>query len=227
MADHEFTTGLPSSRITDMIDKIFDHWTVIGYAGSQRIGTQSKTFWWCMCRCGTVKKILAGNLRRHLSKSCGCLKHKHGISPMLRSAHQSEYRIFHSMWNRCTNPNNRSYINYGARGIYVCKEWYIFDVFLKDMGPRPSPIYSIERKDNNGPYNKDNCIWATRKVQNSNTRRNHFITFNNITRTLAEWSRIYDRQHTTVLARLKLGWTIEQALTLPLAKRGNRGQRPE
>ena len=77
---------------------------------------------------------------------------------------------------RCTNPKNPSFKNYGGRGIVVCERWRNdFAVFLADMGPRPSPAHTIERKKNNGNYEPGNCKWATRGEQLRNTRRTIFV----------------------------------------------------
>jgi hypothetical protein len=86
------------------------------------------------------------------------------------------------MIQRCYNPNNNKYEGYGGRGITVCNRWRFgengktpFECFLEDMGERPSPEYSIDRKNNSGNYEPSNCRWATRKQQQTNKR----ITRNN------------------------------------------------
>lgn len=73
------------------------------------------------------------------------------------------------MRNRCLNPRQRAFADYGARGITICPEWLTFAGFLADMGERPEG-HTLDRKDNNKGYTKDNCRWATRKQQNRNTR---------------------------------------------------------
>lgn len=84
-----------------------------------------------------------------------------------------EYKVWAGMKARCCNPKNKSYPDYGSRGIKVCDRWFnSFENFIADMGKRPGVNYTLERKDVNLGYEPNNCIWATRKVQNNNTRRN-------------------------------------------------------
>jgi hypothetical protein len=71
------------------------------------------------------------------------------------------YDTWRGMWERCTNPNAARYKRYGGRGIRVCKRWESYENFVKDMGPKPSPQHSVDRKNNNGNYCKSNCRWAT------------------------------------------------------------------
>ena len=83
----------------------------------------------------------------------------------------SEYNTWRSMIYRCYSDKSSSWKYYGARGIKVCERWRTsFSDFLSDMGPKPDPNLSLERKDNNGDYTPKNCIWATSKEQNSNRR---------------------------------------------------------
>lgn len=101
---------------------------------------------------------------------------------------KSEYNIWVMMRQRCNNPRNKRYKDYGGRGITVCERWdNSFTAFLSDMGLRP-PGTSIERKNNDGNYEPGNCIWATREQQALNTRSNLRIEINGVTKTLTEWA---------------------------------------
>ena len=81
-----------------------------------------------------------------------------------------EYETWVSMRDRCRNPNNKRYENYGGRGIRICKRWDDFANFLADMGERPSPQHSLDRINNDGSYRPSNCRWATRSQQRRNRR---------------------------------------------------------
>lgn len=109
---------------------------------------------------------------------------KHGMSE------SEEFGIWTDMQTRCYNPKSIGYKNYGGRGITVCARWLAsFADFLSDVGPRPSPKYTIDRMDNNGNYEPGNVRWATRLEQANNRRTNIRITIGSETRTLREWCR--------------------------------------
>ena len=90
-----------------------------------------------------------------------------------------EKAVRRTMIGRCHNVNSHKYQSYGARGIKVCESWLSsFDNFIRDMGPRPSKDHSIERLDNNGNYEKLNCVWATREQQGANKRNSVLFSLN-------------------------------------------------
>jgi len=128
------------------------------------------------------------------------------------------YSVYNGMIQRCNNPNNNNYHNYGGRGITVCDKWLnSFDLFCKDMGPRPYNK-SIDRQDNNGHYEPNNCRWATTREQSLNTRRNHKLTYNGKTLTINEWAKCTGMHEATIRKRLRLDWTAEEALTVAIDK---------
>jgi hypothetical protein len=152
---------------------------------------------------------------------------RHGVkNPQYKDGRTElpEYPIWASMVQRCSDPKDKSYKNYGGRGIWVYKKWREdFNNFYKDMGARPSKKHSIERIDNNKGYFPKNCIWATRKEQANNTRANRLITIRGETKTLQQWIDKSGIKYATVNKRLYIyKWDIERALTTPPQKRNYR-----
>jgi hypothetical protein len=118
------------------------------------------------------------------------------------------------MINRCHNPNHHAYADYGGRGVFVCDRWrHSYTSFLADMGRRPSPKHSIDRRDTNGNYEPANCRWATAVDQARNTRANKIVTINGETRCVAEWAEILSVSRYTIYSRLRRGCTPEEAIS--------------
>jgi len=115
------------------------------------------------------------------------------------------------MLQRCHNPSNKAYADYGGRGIRVCPRWYSFAAFLKDVGERPRGC-SLNRIDNNGNYEPDNVAWATRSEQANNQRRNRFLEVDGQRHTVAEWARLLGMDAGVIHQRLRRGYSPEKAL---------------
>lgn len=148
----------------DMKGMRFERLVVVERAGTR----YEQAVWLCVCDCKTEVKVLGQSLREGRTKSCGCLRAEVNIN---HGKHKtSEYQIWLTMRQRCTNPNHNGYENYGGRGISVCERWNDFTNFYADMGKRPSPKHSIDRKDNNKGYYPENCKWSTQSEQNRNQR---------------------------------------------------------
>jgi hypothetical protein len=117
---------------------------------------------------------------------------------------------------RCTNPKNKHYALYGARGISVCKEWLnSFQSFLSCMGFRPSAKHQIDRIDNNGNYTPENCRWASPKENCSNKRTNVFYTFKGETKTATQWAEELGINRGAIRKRINAGWPLEAVFTTP------------
>lgn len=161
-----------------------------------------------------------------MTRSCGCLREevikkggnfRHGLD------NSPEHNSWVSMKNRCNNPNNRSYKNYGGRGITVCERWMeSFDNFMKDMGNKPGDQYSIDRRNNNAGYCKDNCKWSDKKEQANNRRpkenppaKTKALTINGETRLLEEWYSIYGTDRVLYYTRKERGWDEIEAISTP------------
>lgn len=132
--------------------------------------------WMCRCDCGQERESIVGNLTSGKIQSCGCKKAA-SISRSLivhgharKGARTALHRAWSMMLDRCKNPRNIGFKNYGGRGIAVCERWHKFENFLADMGDRPEGM-SIDRINNDGNYEPRNCRWATRSQQQRNKRK--------------------------------------------------------
>jgi hypothetical protein len=155
-------------------------------------GSRSKSLWLCNCLCGQSKVVKATALLRGTRTSCGCLQ-KEVVSQMYsthRCSKLPEYKIWKKMKGRVLNPNDKSYGNYGGRGIKMCQEWQdSFEAFYNDMGPRPSAAHSVERENNDGDYSPSNCKWALIAVQARNRRSTRKYTYKGLTLCITDWAK--------------------------------------
>jgi len=129
-----------------------------------------------------------------------------------------EYKAWKAMKQRCFNPNNKRYSDYGGRGIGVCDRWKnSFQNFLADMGSRPTAKHSLDRINNDGDYCFDNCKWST-KAEQANNRRNNkpLITIENETLTIADWAKKMGFSASVIYRRLELGWSEFDAVMTPV-----------
>lgn len=155
--------GRPRSQLSG---KRFGKLIVVAFRGV----VKRNSIWYCRCDCGKFVTRTSGQLRPGRFSSCGCFHHiKHGHTS---GKFSSEYNSWRAMLARCGNHKNNRFYLYGGRGIKVCVRWKkSFALFLKDMGKKPSPKHSIDRKDSNGNYTRRNCRWATALTQRHNRRK--------------------------------------------------------
>lgn len=129
------------------------------------------------------------------------------------------------MKQRCSNPKNPNYRLYGGRGIKVSERWQKFENFVKDMGAKPSPEHSLDRKNNNKGYNRQNCRWATRTEQSRNKYNSLIATFNGKTQTIKEWAAELGIKYSALKERVQWGWG-DRAFTEPVGRKGRKGRMP-
>ena len=135
-------------------------------------------------------------------------RYKHG--GYLGGKERPEHYIWRTMLARCLNPKARNYDIYGARGITVCARWLKYENFLADMGPRPSPDHSLDRKNVDGDYKPSNCRWATRSEQQKNKTSTRLYTNGDFTGTLVECANYLGISKALAHWRMKTWQTFER-----------------
>lgn len=197
-----------TSRVA--IGDTFGRWTVLQ---TGKHPAKKKYMAVCECTCGKIAAVTFYALLDGTSSGCGCGRietiTKHGLfgNPL--------YNIWHGMKSRCYNPQNeKSFPDYGGRGIKVCDRWQDVHAFIADMGPSYFKGATIERKNVNGDYEPNNCIWATRRQQSINRRSNIMISYAGKTQCLADWAEELGIAYKTLHQRIKAHkWSVERAFT--------------
>ncbi len=196
--------------------------------------------WRCVCTCGQQVSVGGDNLRRGYKKACGINGHRFNarqsvvlsgmrspatrpLNPGLTTQYKSEYQTWTDMKRRCFQPQNHNFKNYGARGITVEPRWMEFKNFMMDMGRKPNSKFTIERNDVNGNYEPSNCKWIDRKDQSRNKRNSVHVVYQGRKMLLIDLVEGIGLSSETVKYRLKAGWSMAQALSLPLHSTVNGG----
>lgn len=205
-----------------MINKKFGYLTVIKKLEPIRYKTGTQPCYECMCDCGKLINVTKNHLKTGHTKSCGCKKSqmcidsnfKHGL------AGSRLYNTYYHMRRRCYNEKDKQYHRYGGRGITVCDEWLGENGFINfsnwAMNNGYNDTLTIDRINNDGNYEPNNCRWATPTEQMNNVSYNVRLTYNNETHTIAEWAKIVGLKQDTIQARIKYhNLSVEEALFKP------------
>lgn len=198
-------------KIINLTGQKFGRLTVQSFAGQDH---RNQALWNCVCECGNVVVVKSYFLRSGTTKSCGCFADECRAKANFKHGKRNTrlFNIWYKMIQRCTNPKEAAYKDYGHRGIYVCQEWLnSFEAFwdwAQKNGYRDD--LSIDRIENNGPYSPENCRWATQKEQANNRRSNIIIEYKGESHNIAEWAKITGIKSGTLLRRYKQGWTLEE-----------------
>lgn len=185
-----------------------------------------KTRWLCKCDCGNECIVHGTSLKSGNTLSCGCYKAENAkkLYSTVRQNDKHLYAVWNGIKQRCTNPNNSSYHNYGGRGIKICDEWANNYKSFYDWAIHAGyeKGKEIDRIDNDGNYEPDNCRFVYKETQANNKRNVLLYKIRGTTKSLSQWCREYKQDYFLVRQRVyKLGWAIEDALITPKGKRRN------
>lgn len=216
VSDAKLDTTLPDRPFEDLIGKTFGKLTVVSYAGRSHNRGGTIVHWFCTCDCGGSTLARSNNLKNGQHASCGCYRSQQARHPL--------YHVWNSVIRRCNT--DVMYINRG-----VCERLRTFSEFISAVGNRPDGM-SLDRIDNSKGYfcgeceeckqehRERNIRWATKETQANNRSNNVRITARGETHTAAEWARKLGVRQQLIQTRIRLGWSVDDALFLPVQRNG-------
>lgn len=194
------------SNINDFIGQTYGFLTVVSLIKESKLV--------CKCKCGNTYLVARCNWLDKKRRSCGCWR-KANAHDLTNSP---TYRSWRALRDRCDKVDDEHYPLYGGRGIIYDTRWSDFRVFLSDMGIRPDGK-TLDRKDVNGMYSKENCRWSGPKEQANNRRDNIRLEFNGKSQTIMQWAEELGVKWDLIRNRLERGWPVDLALTMPVGSR--------
>ena len=200
-------------KIKDLTGMVFGRLTVVGLANEKK---RNKAMWLCRCECGNTITAQSILLKKSKVRSCGCIRITHNLG------HSRIYKIWHGMMERCYKSSSTQFHHYGMRGITVCEEWHdVTNFYQWAVQNGYEDKLSIERKDVNGNYEPDNCIWIPRPEQALNRRTTRNITIDGIIKPASAWAKECGITRYAFYKRVKSGWSGAELLKpLNESKRG-------
>lgn len=216
------------AQIIKQISPIND-WSILAYAGVDR----KERSVWAKCKCGTVRRVKWRNIKSQKSIGCGCRRPfghiEHGMSS-INGKPTPEYKSWSKMLARASDrrkcQNDVIKKRYRDRGIKVCEEFHDFLKFLAHIGPKPTPTHTLDRIDNNRGYEIGNVRWISQAEQNRNTSANHLVNIEGVTKCISQWIRDLNLSNTTVMRRIRQGWSDVDALTIKPRQRNPTNGKP-
>lgn len=211
-------------KLNDLKGQKFGRLTVLDRDLSK---TKHDAWWFCQCDCGKIISTMGARLKNNSCKSCGCLQ-KELISCRQKTHGETKTRLY-NLWQkmkyRCYNKKSKDYKNYGGRGITICDEWKNDFVNFKNwaISNGYNENLTIDRIDNNGNYEPNNCRWVTIKEQSRNTRVNRNYEYKGKMICTQELAEIAGISGATLRYRLNAGYSLEEAMFMKLNK--NKGKR--
>lgn len=203
-------------KLVNLVGKKFGRLLVI----EKTTPLNGHTRWLCKCDCGNECVAYGNSLKTGNTTSCGCYKTENAkrLFSTVRQNDKHLYAVWNGIKQRCSNENNKSYCNYGGRGIRVCEEWANrYECFYEwAINNGYERGMQIDRIDNNGNYEPSNCRFVNREIQANNKRNVRLYTIDGETKSLPQWCRQYGQDYSTVGQRVRvLGWNIKDALITP------------
>lgn len=201
-----------------MTGKRFGKLVVIKRSGSDK---HKNATWLCKCDCGNETIVSGIYLRQGETRSCGCLQRKvvreakttHGLSKTRL------YRVWAGIKNRCYNPRAENYKYYGAKGVIMCDEWKNDFLSFRDWAlnngydeSAKTQVCTIDRIDCGKSYSPNNCRIANHVTQCNNQTSNRIFTYNETSKSMAEWARVFGIKYTTLRARIRRGIPFDKAI---------------
>lgn len=193
--------------------------TITAFEGLQHFGRGKAARFRFRCDCGREFSSQKSNIVGRNRRDCGCAHAKPtGTAPPGAST-DPRHKVWRHMIDRCSNPKNRSFKDYGGRGIGVCDRWLIgdgertgFECFVADLGPRPAR-FTIERVDGAKGYGPGNCMWLPKGDQSKNRRGVKLVRIGRRAQTIPDWCRETGVGYWTAIRRIERGWPPDRAVT--------------